>query len=57
MTSGRPGPVAVEMPMDMFPASADVTPVEPISHSAPLLCPIPTASRRSPSWSTVRKRQ
>ena len=30
MVSGRPGPVAVEMPWDMFPASADVTPVEPL---------------------------
>src|SRR5216683_1153039 len=30
MTSGRPGPVAVEMPWDMFPASADVTPLEPL---------------------------
>ncbi|HEY4890175.1 MAG TPA: thiamine pyrophosphate-dependent enzyme [Reyranella sp.] len=30
MTSGRPGPVAVEMPWDMFPASADVTPMEPL---------------------------
>jgi thiamine pyrophosphate-dependent acetolactate synthase large subunit-like protein len=31
MTSGRPGPVAVEMPWDMFPASADVTPMDPLS--------------------------
>jgi|HubBroStandDraft_5_1064220.scaffolds.fasta_scaffold23365_2 acetolactate synthase-1/2/3 large subunit len=38
MTSGRPGPVAVEMPMDMFPASADVTPVEPLPQRAP---PVP----------------
>jgi acetolactate synthase I/II/III large subunit len=30
MVSGRPGPVAVEMPWDMFSASADVTPVEPL---------------------------
>ena len=34
MVSGRPGPVAVEMPMDMFPASADVTPVEPLGKRA-----------------------
>lgn len=31
MVSGRPGPVAVEMPWDMFSASAEVTPVEPFS--------------------------
>lgn len=30
MTSGRPGPVAVEMPWDMFPASAEVTPQDPL---------------------------
>ena len=30
MVSGRPGPVAVEMPWDMFPATAEVTPVEPL---------------------------
>ena len=30
MVSGRPGPVAVEMPWDMFPATADVTPIEPL---------------------------
>lgn len=30
MTSGRPGPVAVEMPWDMFTATADVTPVDPL---------------------------
>jgi acetolactate synthase-1/2/3 large subunit len=30
MVSGRPGPVAVEMPWDMFPATADVTPLEPL---------------------------
>ena len=34
MVSGRPGPVAVEMPWDMFPASADVTPVEPLGKRA-----------------------
>ena len=34
MTSGRPGPVAVEMPWDMFPASADVTPMEPLGKRA-----------------------
>lgn len=30
MLSGRPGPVAVEMPWDMFSASADVTPIDPL---------------------------
>ncbi|HEX2891045.1 thiamine pyrophosphate-dependent enzyme [Vineibacter terrae] len=30
MVSGRPGPVAIEMPWDMFSASADVDPVEPL---------------------------
>jgi len=34
MLSGRPGPVAVEMPWDMFPASADVTPLEPLGNRA-----------------------
>jgi len=30
MMSGRPGPVAVEVPWDMFPATADVTPMDPL---------------------------
>src|SRR5260370_41439234 len=30
MVSGRPGPVAVEMPWDMFPATADLTPIDPL---------------------------
>ena len=30
MVSGRPGPVAVEMPWDMFPATADITPIDPL---------------------------
>ena len=30
MTSGRPGPVAVEMPWDMFSATADVTTMDPL---------------------------
>jgi len=34
MTSGRPGPVAVEMPWDMFPASAEVTPQDPLGRTA-----------------------
>ncbi len=34
MTSGRPGPVAVEMPWDMFSAIADVTPVDPLGKRA-----------------------
>ena len=38
MTSGRPGPVAVEMPWDMFPATADVTPMDPL---APRPNPVP----------------
>ena len=35
MVSGRPGPVAVEMPWDMFPATADVTPVDPLGKHQP----------------------
>jgi acetolactate synthase I/II/III large subunit len=31
MTSGRPGPVAVEVPWDMFPATAEVTPQDPLA--------------------------
>ncbi|MFI5030018.1 MAG: thiamine pyrophosphate-dependent enzyme [Reyranellales bacterium] len=42
MVSGRPGPVAVEMPMDMFPASADVTPVEPLGKRA---APVPDVDK------------
>jgi acetolactate synthase-1/2/3 large subunit len=42
MVSGRPGPVAVEMPWDMFTASADVTPVEPLGRRAN---PIPDGDR------------
>jgi acetolactate synthase-1/2/3 large subunit len=38
MTSGRPGPVAVEMPWDMFPAAAEVTPMAPLPRHAP---PVP----------------
>jgi acetolactate synthase-1/2/3 large subunit len=34
MLSGRPGPVAVEMPWDMFPAGADVTPMDPLGRRA-----------------------
>jgi len=34
MLSGRPGPVAVEVPWDMFSASADVTPVDPLGKRA-----------------------
>ncbi len=34
MLSGRPGPVAVEMPWDMFAASADVTPIDPLGKRA-----------------------
>ncbi len=34
MLSGRPGPVAVEMPWDMFPATADVTPLDPLGNRA-----------------------
>jgi acetolactate synthase I/II/III large subunit len=34
MVSGRPGPVAVEMPWDMFGATSDVTPVEPLGKRA-----------------------
>ncbi|CAN5363757.1 thiamine pyrophosphate-binding protein [soil metagenome] len=42
MVSGRPGPVAVEMPLDMFPAVADVTPVEPLGKRA---APVPDAEK------------
>src|SRR5215218_9483672 len=42
MVSGRPGPVAVEMPLDMFPAVADVTPVEPLGKRA---APVPDADK------------
>jgi acetolactate synthase I/II/III large subunit len=42
MMSGRPGPVAVEMPWDMFPATADVTPVEPLGKRAN---PVPDPDR------------
>ena len=38
MTSGRPGPVAVEMPWDMFPASAEIAPMDPLPRHAP---PVP----------------
>src|SRR4029453_2902750 len=34
MLSGRPGPVAVEMPWDMFPASGDGTPIGPLGARA-----------------------
>src|SRR5215510_14319167 len=34
MVSGRPGPVAVEMPWDMFGATSDVTPVDPLGKRA-----------------------
>ncbi|MEA2741518.1 MAG: acetolactate synthase large subunit [Acetobacteraceae bacterium] len=30
MRSGRPGPVALEMPLDQFSAASEVTPVEPL---------------------------
>ncbi len=36
MLSGRPGPVALEMPWDQFPAVADVTPQDPLP-----LAPVP----------------
>jgi acetolactate synthase-1/2/3 large subunit len=34
MMSGRPGPVAVEVPWDMFSAVADVTPIAPLGKRA-----------------------
>jgi acetolactate synthase-1/2/3 large subunit len=34
MVSGRPGPVAVEMPWDMFGATAEVTPLDPLGKRA-----------------------
>ena len=30
MTSGRPGPVSLEMPLDQFTATAEVTPMDPL---------------------------
>ncbi|TXL77203.1 hypothetical protein FHP25_10600 [Vineibacter terrae] len=42
MVSGRPGPVAVEMPWDMFSASADVDPVETLGRRAN---PVPDAQK------------
>ncbi|MCC6719989.1 MAG: hypothetical protein IT555_19095 [Acetobacteraceae bacterium] len=44
MTSGRPGPVAVEMPWDMFPAAADVTPMDPLGRRTN---PVPDPERIS----------
>lgn len=38
MGSGRPGPVALETPWDQFPASAEVTPMDPLPLHAP---PVP----------------
>ena len=35
MTSGRPGPVAVEVPWDMFPLASEVTPMDPLPRLAP----------------------
>ena len=42
MTSGRPGPVAVEMPWDQFPAAADITPQDPLGKRAN---PVPDPDR------------
>ncbi len=42
MLSGRPGPVAVEMPADMFTVNVDVTPVDPLGVRVP---PQPDAER------------
>jgi acetolactate synthase-1/2/3 large subunit len=62
MTSGRPGPVAVEMPWDMFPASADVTPMDPLSRRDNPVRPRQVASltklvdgaRRDDGWARRR---
>ena len=35
MTSGRPGPVAVEMPADMFAAAAEIGPRDPLPPESP----------------------
>jgi acetolactate synthase-1/2/3 large subunit len=42
MTSGRPGPVAVEVPWDMFPLASEVTPMDPLPRLAP---PVPDPER------------
>jgi acetolactate synthase-1/2/3 large subunit len=42
MLSGRPGPVAVEMPWDMFSLAAEVQPVEPLAVRA---APAPDAEK------------
>ena len=42
MTSGRPGPVAVEMPWDQFPATAEVTTQDPLG---PRGNPVPDPER------------
>jgi acetolactate synthase-1/2/3 large subunit len=42
MQSGRPGPVALEMPLDQFSATAEVTPQDPL----PLFSPPPSDSEQ-----------
>ncbi|MCX7381370.1 MAG: thiamine pyrophosphate-binding protein [Alphaproteobacteria bacterium] len=42
MMSGRPGPVVVEMPWDQFPATAEVTPQDPLPLRA---VPVPDPDR------------
>lgn len=44
MCSGRPGPVVLEMPLDQFPAMAEVTPCDPLPlHANPVPDPVKIA--------------
>lgn len=44
MLSGRPGPVALEVPLDQLPAEAEVTPCDPLPpHPAPVPDPVKIA--------------
>jgi acetolactate synthase-1/2/3 large subunit len=44
MMSGRPGPVALEVPLDQLPAEAEVTPCDPLPpHPAPVPDPVKIA--------------
>ena len=51
MTSGRPRPVALEMPWDMFTTSADVTPQDPLPRFPN---PVPDAERIAAAVKLIR---